>query len=89
MKSLVLGAALLVAFAAPATAQDIGPAIDPGLAATAAANREALELDAARRGGRQRAEGVQTRRGGARLGRRAVEQRRALRRARRRAAMGW
>jgi hypothetical protein len=40
----------LLLLAAPVAAQDVTPAIDPGMAGIAAANREALEQEAARSG---------------------------------------
>lgn len=89
MKPFTLAFVLLLCVAAPVAAQDVTPAIDPGLAGIAAANRGALEQEAARASGRQRTQKTYARRSGARFSRQTVQERRALRRARHRAARGW
>lgn len=89
MKRYLFAAALLFAVSSPAAAQDVTPAIDPGLAGTAAANREALDREAARSGGgRSQARSTSARRSKY-VARPRAKRYRSLRRAHRRARRGW
>ena len=81
-------AAILFAVSALAAAQDVTPAIDPGLAGTAA-NRESLEVDAARAHRSGRTATLRGHRADRSAPTRTRIERRAMRRAHRRATRGW